>query len=257
MKGRGTRLCEDIDKRYFTIFDYSGASQLEDAEFDGHPANLQKAKLPKSKPQEESAATPRPKPVGEGVSVVISASDRYVCLADGRKIPFEEYTEQSREFILDVSHQEPRRAADASGSTRRAARNCARSCATATSTRRPSATTWTCRDTDDVDILAKIGFDLPRVPNRADRGRPLLGRGQTSGCSPSSARADLRRGSRSRFKAAVLADRASTTTRCSASTIWSRPDLRRPAVRRAVRQLHNADQPLRRPGRCSRPTSRP
>ncbi|MEA2914283.1 MAG: hypothetical protein QOJ15_6364 [Bradyrhizobium sp.] len=23
-------------KRYFTIFDYSGASQLEDAEFDGH-----------------------------------------------------------------------------------------------------------------------------------------------------------------------------------------------------------------------------
>ena len=43
MKGRGTRLCEDIDKRYFTIFDYSGASQLEDAEFDGHPANRQKA----------------------------------------------------------------------------------------------------------------------------------------------------------------------------------------------------------------------
>jgi type I restriction enzyme R subunit len=36
MKGRGTRLCEDINKRYFTIFDYSGASQLEDAEFDGH-----------------------------------------------------------------------------------------------------------------------------------------------------------------------------------------------------------------------------
>ncbi|HLP57406.1 MAG TPA: DEAD/DEAH box helicase family protein, partial [Candidatus Deferrimicrobium sp.] len=28
MKGRGTRLCEDIDKRYFTIFDYSGASAL-------------------------------------------------------------------------------------------------------------------------------------------------------------------------------------------------------------------------------------
>jgi type I restriction enzyme R subunit len=43
MKGRGTRLCEDINKRYFTIFDYSGASQLEDAEFDGHPANRQKA----------------------------------------------------------------------------------------------------------------------------------------------------------------------------------------------------------------------
>src|SRR5262249_60411264 len=46
MKGRGTRLCEDIDKRYFTIFDYSFASHLEDAEFDGHPANIQKPKLP-------------------------------------------------------------------------------------------------------------------------------------------------------------------------------------------------------------------
>ena len=41
MKGRGTRLCEDIDKRYFTIFDYTGAGRLEDTEFDGHPANAQ------------------------------------------------------------------------------------------------------------------------------------------------------------------------------------------------------------------------
>ena len=34
MKGRGTRLCEDINKRYFTIYDYSGASALEDANYD-------------------------------------------------------------------------------------------------------------------------------------------------------------------------------------------------------------------------------
>jgi len=39
MKGRGTRLCGDVNKRYFTIFDYSGASALEDAEFDGHPTH--------------------------------------------------------------------------------------------------------------------------------------------------------------------------------------------------------------------------
>src|SRR5690606_19257764 len=50
MKGRGTRLCEDVNKRYFTIFDYSGASALEDAEFDGHPANKQKGNLSKSTP---------------------------------------------------------------------------------------------------------------------------------------------------------------------------------------------------------------
>ena len=28
-------------------------------------------------------------------------------------------------------------------------------------------------DADDVDILAKIGFQLPRVPNRADRANRL------------------------------------------------------------------------------------
>src|SRR5438477_6447176 len=53
MKGRGTRLCEDIDKRFFTIFDYVGASALEDTEFDGHPANVQKSQkkpAPKEKP---------------------------------------------------------------------------------------------------------------------------------------------------------------------------------------------------------------
>ncbi|MFO6407453.1 hypothetical protein ACLBV3_36935, partial [Pseudomonas aeruginosa] len=104
MKGRGTRLCEDINKRYFTIFDYSGASQLEDAEFDGHPANRQKAVSTSSKPKRK-VDDGTPKPVGNGVSVVISTENRYVCLADGRKVPFEEYTEQSREFILDVSHK--------------------------------------------------------------------------------------------------------------------------------------------------------
>ena len=60
MKGRGTRLCEDINKRYFTIFDYSGASQLEDAEFDGHPANRQKGALPKSKPRKKDDGTTTP-----------------------------------------------------------------------------------------------------------------------------------------------------------------------------------------------------
>jgi type I restriction enzyme R subunit len=103
MKGRGTRLCEDINKRYFTIFDYSGASLLEDAEFDGHPANRQKGALPKTKPTRKEREDAAPKPVGQGISVIISATNRYVCLADGRRIPFEEYTEQSREFILNVS----------------------------------------------------------------------------------------------------------------------------------------------------------
>jgi len=171
MKGRGTRLCEDIDKRYFTIFDYSGASQLEDAEFDGHPANRQKA-APADKPPKKPAGEAPPKPIGEGVSVVISAENRYVCLADGRKIPFEDYAAQSREFILDVSH----RGLDEllriwiDKSSRQELREALRDRDIYPAAFRhyldlPEA--------DDVDILAKIGFELPRVPNRADRANRL------------------------------------------------------------------------------------
>jgi type I restriction enzyme, R subunit len=171
MKGRGTRLCEDIDKRYFTIFDYSGASQLEDAEFDGHPANRQKA-APAAKPPKKPAGETPPKPIGEGVSVVISAENRYVCLADGRKIPFEDYAAQSREFILDVSQ----RGLDEllriwiDKSSRQELREALRDRDIYPAAFRhyldlPEA--------DDVDILAKIGFQLPRVPNRGDRANRL------------------------------------------------------------------------------------
>ena len=165
MKGRGTRLCEDINKRYFTIFDYSGASQLEDSEFDGHPANQQKPAKAKPKKKETE---PEPKPVGDGVEVVISATNRYVCLADGRKIPFDEYAEQSREFILSVttrsldellgiwidkkSRQELReelRDQDIYPAAFRHYLDLPR--------------------TDDVDILAKVGFNLVRVPTRHQR----------------------------------------------------------------------------------------
>jgi type I restriction enzyme R subunit len=171
MKGRGTRLCEDINKRYFTIFDYSGASQLEDAEFDGHPANRQKSVTSRSKSRKKSEEN-KPKPVGDGVSVIISTENRYVCLADGRKVPFEEYTERSREFILDVSHKgmdELLRIWIDKGS-RNELREALRDHDIYPSAFRHYLDL---PDADDVDILAKIGFQLPRVPSRADRANRL------------------------------------------------------------------------------------
>jgi type I restriction enzyme, R subunit len=171
MKGRGTRLCEDINKRYFTIFDYSGASQLEDAEFDGHPANKQKAAATKSKPKKDGGDT-TPKPVGEGVSVVISASNRFVCLADGRKVPFDEYTEKSREFILDVTHKglDQLLRIWIDKKSREELREGLRD-----NDIYPSAFRHylDLPDADDVDILAKIGFQLPKVPTRGDRADRL------------------------------------------------------------------------------------
>jgi type I restriction enzyme R subunit len=172
MKGRGTRLCEDINKRYFTIFDYSGASQLEDAEFDGHPANRQKITSTRSKPAKGKSDDTTPKPVGEGVSVVIASENRYVCLADGRKVPFPEYTEQSREFILDVTHKgldELLRIWTDKG-RRQELREELRDRDIYPSAFRHYLDL---PDADDVDILAKIGFQLPRVPDRADRANRL------------------------------------------------------------------------------------
>jgi len=168
MKGRGTRLCEDINKRYFTIFDYSGASRLEDAEFDGHPANRQKGVQPKSRPRQKTGGETAAKPIGEGISVIISATNRYVCLADGRKIPFEEYTEQSREFILSVATRklDDLLAIWIDKKSRKELREELREHDIYPAAFRHYLDLT---DTDDVDILAKIGFDLVRVPTRRHR----------------------------------------------------------------------------------------
>lgn len=172
MKGRGTRLCEDINKRYFTIFDYSGASRLEDAEFDGHPANKQKAAISKSKSSVQKVQSTTPKPVGQGVSVIVSATNRYVCLADGRKVPFDEYTNQSREFIMDISNKGLDRLLSIwiDKKSRQELREELRDHDIYTSAFRHYLDL---PDTDDVDILAKIGFQLPVVPTRFDRANRL------------------------------------------------------------------------------------
>ena len=166
MKGRGTRLCDDIDKRYFTIFDYVGAAQLEDSEFDGHPANAQQPKA-SSRPKKKTGE-PVEKPVGDGITVFITREERYVCLADGRKIPFDEYREQSKEVIRGIA---PVSLSDLLQIW------------IDKITRRDLRAELKDRDvhvaafrhflgldaTDDVDILAKVGFDLVLVPSRHDR----------------------------------------------------------------------------------------
>ena len=167
MKGRGTRLCEDIDKRYFTIFDYTGAGRLEDAEFDGHPANLQRPART-SKPAGKKKSELIEKPVGDGVTVFIERAEQYVCLADGRKIPFDEYREQSRDVIRGIV---PGTSTDLLNLW------------IDKGNRQDLRTELKDRDihvaafrhffdldsTDDVDILGKVGFDLVRVPLRHDR----------------------------------------------------------------------------------------
>src|SRR5439155_11506827 len=95
-------------------------------------------------------------------------SERYVCLADGRKIPFDEYREQSKEVIRGIA---PASMADLlkiwiDKNTRRDLRAELKDRDVHVAAFRHFLDLET---TDDVDILAKVGFDLVRVPSRHDR----------------------------------------------------------------------------------------
>lgn len=173
MKGRGTRLCGDIDKRYFTIWDYAGASILEDTEFDGHPANVQKGALPAKKPSLKRIDEPVGKPVVEGVEVFITSNERYVCLADGQKIQFDEYCEKSKEVVRSIStaniEQLLRLWIDKK--TRQEMRDELKDRDIYVQALRHY---FELDDADDVDILAKVGFDLADVPMRGDRKARLV-----------------------------------------------------------------------------------
>jgi type I restriction enzyme R subunit len=166
MKGRGTRLCEDIEKRYFSIFDYSGASALEDAEFDGHPANIQKPAPTKKTPSKSPSVVQ--KPVAEGVSLYLASSERFVCLADGRKIPFADYCEQSKQVIRKISPNDLQTLLTLWADRR--TRNDVREELKSNDIHIAAFRHYFELDAaDDVDILGKVGFNLPTIPMRHDR----------------------------------------------------------------------------------------
>lgn len=182
MKGRGTRLCDEpgIDKRYFTIYDYSGASMLEDAEFDGHPANVQKpASKGKTGAKTGGDGTGAGtggggviRPIGSGVTISLSRTDRFVCLADGQKIPFGDYREQSKEVIRSISPTSVQELLALWIDRKTRAEVCGQ-------LKERDIHLQAFRHfldlagADDVDILAKIGFDLASVPLRKDRADRL------------------------------------------------------------------------------------
>ncbi|HZF10499.1 MAG TPA: DEAD/DEAH box helicase family protein [Thermoanaerobaculia bacterium] len=163
MKGRATRLCAAIDKRYCTVFDYVGATQLEDGEFDGEPADRQQ-RSPRQKVPGEPVATS----VGDGVTVLVAHQELYVCLASGRKVPFDVYLEHCQEVVRALA---PASLPDLlrvwrHPVTRRDLRFALQEKDVHVAALRHLLEL---AETDDVDILAKLGFDLVRVPSRPDR----------------------------------------------------------------------------------------
>ncbi|MFO0626514.1 MAG: DEAD/DEAH box helicase family protein, partial [Polyangiales bacterium] len=195
MKGRGTRLCEDIDKRYFVLFDYVRSSDLEHTERDEDPDNVLPPPTPKNpaspgsnnpSPQgtpsgaagDQPAPAPAPAssmgstttviPTVQGLFVEIVQSERFLCFGDGRKVPWDEYAAQSRDAIRETvsgrldelmalwvereRREEIRRALLEREVYLAALRHVNQ-----------------LDRHDDVDVLAKVGFDLARVPTRGDR----------------------------------------------------------------------------------------
>lgn len=87
------RKAGDCADKMFTIFDDSRASQLDDAEFDDRTANRQKGTDSARPKPKQGSSGPDPRPIAAGIFVQVSDSRRHVCLADDRRIQFEEYTD--------------------------------------------------------------------------------------------------------------------------------------------------------------------
>lgn len=168
MKGRGTRLCQDVDKRYFTIVDFTGASVLEEAEWDGHPANRQRPATPTTTRAAKKNQPGRTIEVATGVEVYLARSERFVCFADGKRVPFDEYRERSREVIRALAR--PSVGDLLKLWVERASRKELREALVDREVYVAALRRFMDLDAqDDVDVLAKVGFDLARVPTRHDR----------------------------------------------------------------------------------------
>lgn len=194
MKGRGTRLCEDIDKRYFVLFDYVRSSDLEGAEDDDDPRNVL---APPSPPCDDTPIGANGNPSGSqiassneaqppagiapavgnsqtaiptvrGLVVEIVDAKRFLCFGDGRRVPWEEYAAASREAIRETVHD---RLDELMGLwVERDQRDEIRRALLEREVFIPALRHVHQLDRhDDVDVLAKVGFDLPRVPTRSDR----------------------------------------------------------------------------------------
>ena len=108
--GRGSRLCEDTDKYWFPIVDYTGCTRLfEDPEFDGFPEAEEEEPIvapPDKKVIREQPATeaePRPQKIKlEGITVTIAAETYLELDATGRRLTVQEYVDYTRTELLKV-----------------------------------------------------------------------------------------------------------------------------------------------------------
>ena len=104
MVGRGSRLCEETGKRDFRVFDYSGATLLEEQA----PENVvprrtrSRSSRPPSRPEVAETILLPPWP-REGAPHIVEERADTVILADGGSVPLDQYSEQSSALIRSVA----------------------------------------------------------------------------------------------------------------------------------------------------------
>ncbi len=112
--GRGSRLCEDTDKYWFRVVDYTGCTRLfEDPEFDGFPeaeteeqiVAPKEVEVLRDKPEAREELKPEKRPQKirlEGITVTIAAETYLELDATGRRLTVQEYVDYTRSELLQV-----------------------------------------------------------------------------------------------------------------------------------------------------------
>ncbi|HHQ6600596.1 DEAD/DEAH box helicase family protein [Serratia fonticola] len=172
MKGIGSRPCPEIGKSHLTIYDYSGATLLEES--------LQNSLS--SKHQKESNTASWFSPDKDSISLrdsfwelssSVSITGNEVHIADGRLLSFAEYLDLAKLSIRSACHNDMDELYHLwiSKEARVSLRNQLKSQYVNIHV---LSQYLNLSDSDEIDIIAKIGFQLTEIPTRAERVEQLL-----------------------------------------------------------------------------------
>lgn len=172
MKGIGLRPCAQIGKTHLTIYDYSGATLLEerlqDKLFGKHPKESNTG----NRLSRDLATITSRNPFWK-LSSFASITGNEVHMADGRLLSVAEYLDLAKIAILSACHNNMNELYHLW--INKEARILLRNQLQSQYVNIPVLTQYlNLSDYDEIDIIAKIGFQLTEIPTRAERVEQLL-----------------------------------------------------------------------------------
>ncbi|WP_336936811.1 DEAD/DEAH box helicase family protein [Acinetobacter modestus] len=172
MKGIGSRPCAQIGKTHLTIYDYSGATLLEeslqDKLFGKHPKESNTV----NRLSRDFATITSRNPFWK-LSSFGSITGNEVHMADGSSLSVAEYLDLAKIAILSVCHNDMDELYHLW--INKEARISLRNQLQSQYVNIPVLTQYLhLSDSDEIDIIAKLGFQLTEIPTRAERVEQLL-----------------------------------------------------------------------------------